>query len=239
MKGHYASTTDLRLKCKARTGDQELGETQWPESCVGDCGVFGRVVGCHAVACISVTLSAHQARLVTQRTRVGGQALLFANVHALNIWLCSAVQRCRLSAQDRYDLRIEPGGTCETSVLTTSTAKPSGTPSPKSSAVSAKASGTTPAPPTFKQGTICLFVCDYGYYYSDAANVKMQCNYTEDKTEQFGKWEIVKLIEAATTTTTTTTMATTTKGARRRVLKADTGDSWRVVGDALGQCKSA
>ena len=45
MTGHFASTTDLKLKCKARAGDQELGETQWPESCIGDCGVFGWLGG--------------------------------------------------------------------------------------------------------------------------------------------------------------------------------------------------
>ena len=45
LTGFFASTSDLQLKCKPQPGDQVLGETQWPESCKGDCGVFGRVGG--------------------------------------------------------------------------------------------------------------------------------------------------------------------------------------------------
>ena len=156
--------------------------------------------------------------------------------------MCSAAQKCTLSAQDRYDLHIEPGGTCDTTVLTTSTAAPVTT----TTKARRRVLSATPAPPKFEQGKKCLFVCDYGYYYPDAANVKMQCVHTEDKTKQFGKWVVVKFTKATTATTTTApvttaTKAATTSEARRRVLNADPGDSgnWQVVSDALGQCKSA
>ena len=114
----------------------------------------------------------------------------------------------------------------------TSTAKPSSTPSPSSSTTSTKASGTTPAPPLFELGTKCLFVCDYGYYYQDAANAMMQCVHTDDKTKELGKWQVVKL----TTSTTAVPATTTTTKAATTSITSDSG-KWQVVGDALGQCK--
>ena len=63
-------------------------------------GPVGGWLGCNAVACLSVTLSVYGACLVAQCRRVVGQALVFVNGHALNIWcVWSAAQKCTLSVE--------------------------------------------------------------------------------------------------------------------------------------------